>query len=84
MFCFEVIRPLNFTPKPMDEGRLEWVDLARIPALAIPKTDREAIWPLVQQHAHLLRGPRAGEFFSIHIDCRDEHRFAVTREHPLT
>jgi 8-oxo-dGTP diphosphatase len=84
MFCFEVIRPLNFAPKHMDEGRLEWVDIARIPDLEIPKTDREAIWPLVQQHARALRGPRAGDFFSIHIDCSDEQRFAVTPEHPLT
>jgi 8-oxo-dGTP diphosphatase len=83
MFCFEVIRPLNFVPQSMDEGRLEWVDVAQVPNLEIPKTDREAIWPLVQQHAHALRGPRAGDFFSIHIDCRDEQHFAVSREHPL-
>lgn len=83
MFCFEVIRPLTFTARHMDEGRLEWVDVADVPKLEIPKTDREAIWPLVKQHARALCGARAGELFSIHIDCRDEQRFAVTREHPL-
>jgi 8-oxo-dGTP diphosphatase len=84
MFCFEVIRPLNFAAHGMDEGRLEWVDVSEVPNLEIPKTDREAIWPLVKEHAHGLRGARAGAFFSIHIDCRDEQQFAVTREHPLT
>jgi len=83
MFCFEVTRPLNFPARHMNEGRLEWVDVAAVAGLDIPRTDREVIWPLVQKHASTLHGMHAGEFFSVHIDCRDAEHFAVVREHPL-
>ncbi len=83
MFCFEVTKRLNFPARPMDEGRLEWVDVADVLRLEIPKTDREVIWPLVQEHSEALGGKRAGGYFSVHIDCRDENHFAVTHEHPI-
>jgi 8-oxo-dGTP diphosphatase len=84
MFCFEVTRRLNFPPRAMNEGRLEWVDIPAVTRLEIPKTDREVIWPLVLDHATALHGKRAGGYFSVHIDCRDEDRFLVTHEHPLS
>ncbi len=82
MFCFEVTRRLNFPGRHMNEGRLEWVDVETVANLPIPKTDREVIWPLVRQHSATLGGRRAGEFFSVHIDCRDADHFAVVQEHP--
>jgi len=86
MFCFEVTRPLNFPPVEFDEGRLEWIDPIIIPSLEIPKTDREVIWPLVQQHSAMLhpvnRGRHPNAFFSVHINCTDINNFAVTYEHP--
>jgi 8-oxo-dGTP diphosphatase len=81
MFCFEVIRPLNFPPRQIAEGRLEWFDPAAVDSLPIPKTDRQVIWPLVQAHATLLKGAQSGTNFSVHIDCRDADNFTVTREH---
>ena len=84
MFCFEVTKRLNFPARPMNEGRLEWVAVPAVMGLPIPKTDREVIWPLVLEHASALGGKRAGGYFSVHIDCRDEDRFVVTHEHPLS
>jgi 8-oxo-dGTP diphosphatase len=83
MFCFEVTKRLNFPARRMNEGRLEWVDVAAVTGLEIPKTDREVIWPLVLEHSEALGGRRAGGYFSVHIDCRDERNVAVTQEHPL-
>jgi 8-oxo-dGTP diphosphatase len=86
MFCFEVTRPLNFPPMEFEEGRLEWVDPIIIPQLTIPKTDRDIIWPLVQQHSTMIhpvnRAHRREAFFSVHIDCTDAAHFVVTHEHP--
>jgi 8-oxo-dGTP diphosphatase len=88
MFCFEVTRPLNFPPLEFDEGRLEWIDPIIIPDLTIPKTDRDAIWPLVQQHSAMLhpinRNHKHDAFFSVHIDCTDADHFKVIHEHPRT
>ncbi len=81
MFCFEVTRPLDIPPRQIDEGRLEWIDVAAVSGLSIPKTDREVIWPLVQRHSRVLEGEAAGAFFSVHIDCTDAENFVVTREH---
>jgi 8-oxo-dGTP diphosphatase len=83
MFCFEVTRRLDFAARHMNEGRLEWVEIDAVAGLEIPQTDREVIWPLVRQHAAALHGPRVGDYFSVHIDCRDAAHFAVVREHPL-
>jgi 8-oxo-dGTP diphosphatase len=81
MFCFEVTQPLSFPARQIEEGRLEWVEVAKVAGLSIPKTDREIIWPLVQRHSRILRGENAGAFFSVHIDCTDADNFVVTREH---
>jgi 8-oxo-dGTP diphosphatase len=84
MFCFEVIRPLNFPAREFDEGRLEWIDTKKMHTLPIPRTDREVIWPLVQSHSIMLN-PKIThpEVFSVHIDCTDATHFTTTYEHPL-
>jgi 8-oxo-dGTP diphosphatase len=84
MFCFEVTRPVSFPPRDIAEGRLEWIDPARLHDLPIPRTDREIIWPLIQQHARMLRphAPPAADFFSVHIDCSSPDAFLATLEHP--
>jgi 8-oxo-dGTP diphosphatase len=67
IFLFEVLRPITrdeITMVDFDEGRLEWVDIARVHDLPIPETDREFMWPLVQSHR--------GGFFMVHIDCTVE------------
>jgi 8-oxo-dGTP diphosphatase len=85
MFCFEVTRPVNFPPREMAEGRLEWIDPIIVPELPIPKTDRDIIWPLVQKHSRMLHGAGSravDDFFSVHIDCTLPDQFVVTHEHP--
>ncbi len=82
MFCFEIIKPLDFAGREMNEGMLEWVNVAGIPSLNIPKTDREVIWPLVMQYSY-VRNPNAGEkrgIFSVHINCTDADHYEVTHE----
>lgn len=67
MFLFEVIRPI--APDALkwthfNEGVLEWKRIDEVPALPIPRTDREVMWPLVQSHR--------GGFFTVHIDWSDD------------
>jgi 8-oxo-dGTP diphosphatase len=86
MFCFEVTRPLNFPARDIDEGRLEWIDPIILPQLGIPKTDREVIWPLVDQHSRQRHSAphnrHQDSVFCVHIDCTDAENFVVTHEHP--
>jgi 8-oxo-dGTP diphosphatase len=87
MFCFEVTRPLDFPARDIDEGRLEWIDPIILPTLDIPKTDREVIWPLVEQYSRLLHPSPHNRYqeglFCVHIDCSDAENFVVTHEHPV-
>ncbi len=62
MFLFELTRPVSITRTSFNEGMLEWHDPVRIPSLAIPRTDREVIWPLFWRYR--------GRFFAAHINCR--------------
>lgn len=67
IFLYEVTRPIDpaeITQMEFDEGTLTWVSAADVPDLDIPRTDREIMWPLVQQHR--------GGFFSVEIDCTVE------------
>jgi 8-oxo-dGTP diphosphatase len=86
MFCFEVTRPLDFPARDIEEGRLEWIDPIILPELGIPKTDREVIWPLVEQHSRQLHptphNRHQDSVFCVHIDCTDAEHFVVTQEHP--
>lgn len=87
MFCFEVIKPLNFPGREMNEGRLEWIAPADFVKLSIPATDRQVIWPLVQEHSWnlnpQLKAAGSPAFFSVHIDCTDAAKLVATPEFPL-
>jgi 8-oxo-dGTP diphosphatase len=61
MFLYEVTRPVEVSCTTFDEGTLEWHDANDIPALDLPETDRQVIWPLFWRHR--------GGFFMAHIDC---------------
>jgi len=75
MFVFEIRRRLNELPKPCDEGRFEFFAREALAELAVPKTDREQIWPLFWEHR--------GGFFAAHCRChadgRDEWTLEETR-----
>ncbi len=64
MFLYEVTRPVVVTRTHFDEGLLEWHAPAAIASLAIPKTDRQIIWPLFWKHR--------GGFFAVHVHCQGE------------
>ncbi|MEI7765875.1 MAG: NUDIX domain-containing protein [Phycisphaerae bacterium] len=70
MFCYEVLRPLDFPPRTMNEGRLEWIALADIIRLTLPDSDRQVIWPQLRKHARIFGGD--GEVFTVHLDCRTQ------------
>ncbi len=64
IFLFEVTRPIRHNEmkwKEFEEGTLEWKQPSEVPDLDIPRTDRDVMWPLVQEH-------RGGGFFTVHID----------------
>ena len=66
IFLFEVTRPVapeDVKWKHFKEGTLEWKRMEEVPSLAIPVTDREVMWPLVQAHR--------GGFFMVHIEWGD-------------
>ena len=72
MFLFEVKRKLTALPPPMAEGRFEFFPRAKVPALNIPQTDREQIWPWFWQYR--------GGFFAAHCHCHANGRNDWTLE----
>ena len=62
IFWFRALDPVRVERVEFDEGRLEWIEPARLMDLDLPRTDREIIWPTVLDHEG--SGP-----FSLHIDC---------------
>jgi 8-oxo-dGTP diphosphatase len=61
MFLFEVKRRLNRVPESIREGSFAFFGRADVAGLALPKTDREMIWPLFWEHR--------GRFFAAHCHC---------------
>ena len=64
MFLFELKPRLACTPPPHREGRFQFFTQNKIAQLALPRTDREKIWPLFWKH-------RRG-FFAAHCVCRPD------------
>ena len=59
-------------PPPCREGRFEFFDNTEMAGLDVPRTDREKLWPLFQQHR--------GGFFSGHCPCLEGDDFEWTTE----
>ncbi len=73
IFLFEVTTPVDPATLPwmeFSEGVLEWKPIDEVAQLAIPRTDREVMWPLVQSH-------RDG-FFAVHIDWSADNEITWT------
>lgn len=67
LFLFEVTRAIahdEIANYEMNEGTLEWLKRTEIDQLTLPTTDRDIIWPLINQYE--------GGYFACHIDCRTE------------
>lgn len=65
MFLFELKFRLNALPEPHEEGVFGYHHRAELDALAMPRTDRERIWPLFWGHR--------GGFFVAHCRCAPGH-----------
>lgn len=66
MFLFEIRPRLAALPPPMREGRFMFFAREALSDLAVPRTDRDRIWPWFWQHRH--------GFFAAHCRChRDGH-----------
>lgn len=61
MFLFELRTRLEAAPPPIREGRFAFFRREHLDALALPRTDREQIWPLFWRHR--------GGFFAAHCHC---------------
>jgi len=72
MFLFEIKTKLEHLPPDHREGRFQFFPRERLPDLALPKSDREQIWPLFWQHRH--------GFFAAHCRCHRDGRWHWTLE----
>ena len=66
MFLFEIKPRLKSLPLPHREGRFEFFAPDQLPALKLPQTDREQVWPLFWRHR--------GGFFAAHCHCHADGR----------
>jgi 8-oxo-dGTP diphosphatase len=62
MFLFELRPRLDSAPPPHREGRFEFFTRAELDGLALPRTDRERIWPWFWKYR--------GGFFAAHCRCQ--------------
>ena len=72
IFLFEVLPRLAKPPPPCLEGRFGFFSNDEMAKLDVPRTDREQLWPLFQQHR--------GGFFSGHCHCLEGDAFEWTTE----
>ena len=72
MFLFEVLPRVERLPPPIHEGTFAFVRRDTLETLALPKTDRERIWPWFWQHR--------GGFFAAHCHCLPEDQYDWTLE----
>ena len=72
MFLFEIRPRLMSVPSPHREGRFEFFAPDQLPALKLPQTDREQVWPLFWRHR--------GGFFAAHCHCHSDGRNEWTVE----
>ncbi len=72
MFLFDCKRPLPTLPPAMSEGRFGFFARDAIDALAIPDSDRTALWPIYDQHRR--------QFVALRADCHPDEPLQITVE----
>jgi 8-oxo-dGTP diphosphatase len=72
MFLFDCQRPLDSLPPDIAEGGFAFHPESAIPRLAIPETDRQALWPVYFHH-------RKG-FVALRADCHPDRPLKVVVE----
>jgi 8-oxo-dGTP diphosphatase len=61
LFLFRCTKPLDTLPAAMDEGRFGFYSRAQIETLALPETDRTALWQIYDRHRD--------HFVALRADC---------------
>lgn len=61
LFLFRCRRPLDTLPAAMEEGRFGFFSREQINTLALPETDREALWRIYDEHRD--------RFVALRADC---------------
>lgn len=64
IFLFELTPRMECAPPDIEEGSFAFFSRAAMKTLAMPRTDRERIWPLFWDHRH--------GFFAAHCDSEAE------------
>lgn len=72
MFLFRCRVPLDALPPPIQEGSFAFFSRAEIDQLPIPETDRNALWPIYDQHRD--------RFVALKADCQPGQRIRVEVE----
>jgi 8-oxo-dGTP diphosphatase len=62
MFLFRCLRPLPGLPRDISEGRFGFFSRSSVDALAIPETDRAALWPTYDRYRD--------RFVALRADCQ--------------
>lgn len=69
MFLFECRKPIHSLPPAIDEGVFGFHTREAIESLALPETDRVALWKVYDQHRH--------GFVAMRADCTPGRQLAV-------
>lgn len=72
MFLFRCRKPIGALPPAISEGRFGFFSRDAIRALAIPETDRHALWPIYDQYRD--------QFVALRADCAPGKPVQVTLE----
>jgi 8-oxo-dGTP diphosphatase len=72
MFLFDCTRPLACLPPAMDEGSFGFFSRQAIDDLAIPASDRIALWPIYDRHHR--------HFVALKADCHPTAPIKITLE----
>ncbi|HTZ20197.1 MAG TPA: NUDIX domain-containing protein [Opitutaceae bacterium] len=72
MFLFRCRKPIDKLPPTIDEGRFGFFSRAAVDSLAIPATDRTALWPIWDQYRD--------RFVAMRADCAPDRPLHVEIE----
>lgn len=72
MFLFRCRKPIGGLPADMEEGKFGFFSREAVKQLAIPETDRRALWPVYDQHRD--------RFVALRADCAPGQPVQVTVE----
>jgi 8-oxo-dGTP diphosphatase len=75
MFLFRCKKPIAALPKDIQEGRFGFFSRAAVEGLAIPETDRSALWPIYDKYRNT--------FVALRADCAPGSPVRVTVEQIL-